>query len=228
MVNGRRSDILSPSSRSDNGKAPCKRSMPFIIPVLAFLTVTNVVWRSTRVMPANLLDDELRFLQQTPLSALNALLLSPGDNHEVEIRIQPLQLQYKIEDNSVRRIDLQMLPEILEDPHKKRNDVVDFQSAPDYKSNNNKSNNNDDDNSDEDGDDDDGYDDDCHVVNRQHKRVFPTCTRVHEIDETNLSFINCGGSRCAFYFNDDYDFGSADDGSSQHHDRRRVVLKLQK
>lgn len=164
--------------------------------ILASLTVTVFFWRISGIM----LADDLRLLQQTPNPLYEDLYSQQRDKRQVETvlteaKLRPRQLRYDTQKNTVHA--LSVLPDVLEAPETKVNAGI---------------NNNDNDKATDDNDD--GYDDDCHVVNRQHQRVFPTCNRAHEVDGTQLSLINCGGSRCAFHFGD--------------FDDRQVVLKLPK
>ena len=45
-------------------------------------------------------------------------------------------------------------------------------------------------------------DDGCHFVNPQHNRTFPSCSLTHELDMRQMTFIDCGGTRCAFHLQD--------------------------
>ena len=174
--------------------------------IIFSLAVTVIFWRIAGIMlPDFFPADDLRLLQQTPTRLDEETFIQQHDKHQVEAeateaKLRPLQLRYDTQENTVNPI--KELPLILEVPETN----VGTSSSNKINIDNETDN------------DDDGYGDECHVVNRQHKRVFPTCTRAHEIDGTKMSFINCGGSRCAFHFRD-FDVQNPE---------RQIVLKLQK
>lgn len=65
--------------------------------------------------------------------------------------------------------------------------------------------------------------DGCHFINPRHDLHFPTCTKLHELDfaQPEVTFINCGGARCAFYFPDA-------NPQQQSSSPERIVVKSQK
>jgi hypothetical protein len=73
-------------------------------------------------------------------------------------------------------------------------------------------------------DDDNTPSDGCQFINPKHNKQSPNCVTLHEIDtaESSVTFINCGGSRCAFYLPD-----SEANGNPNNADQR-VVFKTQK
>jgi hypothetical protein len=73
-------------------------------------------------------------------------------------------------------------------------------------------------------DDDNTPSDGCQFINPKHNKQSPSCVTLHEIDtaESSVTFINCGGSRCAFYFPDSEVNGNPNDSE------RRLVFKTLK
>lgn len=62
---------------------------------------------------------------------------------------------------------------------------------------------------------DDYGEDGCEFMNPNYSQLYLSCPPMHEIDMKQMSFINCGGTRCAFHLPD-----------SDPSRNERVVLKM--